>query len=536
MSKALLTPEELANASILGFIVKNGLVNEKGEQISFYDRQFLIDILLDFSQEQVVKKCAQIGGTLLYTIKTLWMPRYKGWNIIYTFPTDDDLREFVGSKTNKIIQANPQVFSDLQTDNIERKQIGDRFVFYKGTVSKTAAISTTADLLIHDEADRSDQRTLETYKSRISGKDSFKGRWIFSNPTTEKGVVDQMWVRSDQKEWAVICKKCKSEQILRWPDSINLEKKFYQCQSCKEELTDNDRRFGKWQAQQPGKKVSGYHISHLMCPWISAEQIVEESYADQEYFYNFVLGEPYNPGDLQVGRNTILDNWTPKDLTTTQYYLGVDVGNIKHYALGSEKGLIKIGRFEKWADLDAMMAMYKPVLVIDAMPDNTMSKYYVGHYPQAFMSFFQENTNNPKTIVWWGKQGVNQQSNKSGVVYSNRNRIIDQMINEIINGRILFGLASDRELSEFVKHYETLRRVKVTNNKGIESYEWQSTTGVDHYVFATLYFYLATLTRGSGAVFSKTDFTPAPLVKNTIAHGQLFNLQEVLEQQEHYDS
>src|SRR5882672_5769157 len=172
-----------ANISILGFVAKNNIVNEKGEPIEFYDRQFLIDILCDFTREQVVKKCSQIGGSLLFTLKTLWMPKYKGWNIIYTFPTDDDVKEFVGSKTNKVIEANPSVFGGLQTDNIERKQIGDRFVFYKGTVSKTAAIMTTADLLIHDEADRSDQKMLNSYKSRIKGKDSFKGRWVFSNPT-----------------------------------------------------------------------------------------------------------------------------------------------------------------------------------------------------------------------------------------------------------------------------------------------------------------------------------------------------------------
>lgn len=523
-----------ANISILGFVAKNNIVNEKGEPIEFYDRQFLIDILTDFSREQVVKKCSQIGGSLLFTLKTLWMPKYKGWNIIYTFPTDDDVKEFVGSKTNKVIEANQQVFGGLQTDNIERKQIGDRFVFYKGTVSKTAAIMTTADLLIHDEADRSDQRMLKSYQSRIKGKGSFKGTWVFSNPTTEKGLVDQMWNKSDQKEWEIICKTCHIAQVLRWPNSIDIERKIYQCQQCKQPLSDNDRRTGKWKAQNPGAKVSGYHISHLMCSWISAEDIIEDSLGDQEYFYNFVLGEPYSPGDLTVSRATILDNWTPKNLITERYYLGVDVGNIKHYALGSERGLVKIGRFEKWADLDDMIRMYKPVMVIDAMPDNTMSKYYVDNYPQVFMSHFQDNTNNPKTIVWWGQQGSVQQSNKSGVVYSNRNRILDQMINEIINGRILFGLASDREFSEFVKHYETLRRIKVVNNKGIESYQWDSTTGVDHYVFATLYYYLAKLTQGAGALYDR-NFIPAKLVKDSLKDGQVLNLEEVMAQKAMYD-
>lgn len=528
--------KDIANHSILGFIVTNQIVNEKGDPIEFHDHQFMIDILTDLSPNQVIKKCAQIGGSVTYTLKTLWAAKYRGWNIIYTFPTDSDINEFVSSKTNKIIQANPHVFGGLQTDNIERKEIGDRFVFYKGTISKTAAIMTSADLLIHDEADRSDQSTLETYKSRLKAS-KFKGRWIFSNPTTEKGVVDNEWKKSDKKEWHITCKKCTFEQMLTFPDSINLETRQYECKACHAELTDDDRRFGKWIATDPmrgydpidrPKGFSGYHVSLMMVPTIPAGDIIDDSEGDQEYFYNFVLGEPYNPGDLQVSRATILDNWTPRNLVDGQYYLGVDVGNIKHYALGSKQGLIKVGRFSQWSDLDDMMKFYKPILVIDAMPDNTMSKYFVSAYPSAYMSFFQDNKANPKEIVWWGK------ANKQGIVYSNRNRVIDKMIDEIVNGRILFGLASDRELQEFVKHYETLRRVKVVDTKGIESFEWQSTTGVDHYVFATLYFYLATLTQGSGMLFTRANSPSIPLVKSGITTGQQLNLEAILNDDQFY--
>ena len=264
----------------------------------------------------------------------------------------------------------------------------------------------------------------------------------------------------------------------------------------------------------------------MMCPWITAHEVLEDSYGDQEYFYNFVLGEPYNPGDLQVTRSTILDAWTPKKLATDQYFLGVDVGNIKHYALGSEKGIIKVGRFTKWQDLDDILLMYKPVMVIDAMPDNTMSRYYVENYLGAYMSFFQENKANPKALVWWGEDA------KNGVVYSNRNRIIDQMIEEIVQARILFGMPSDREMGEFVKHFETLRRVKVVDNRGIESYEWQSTTGVDHFVFACLYYYLATLSKGNGAVFGKVNSDTAKITKQYTSH-EILNLKEVMENNVH---
>lgn len=488
-------PEEInvsaEDLSIIAWILKNQVVNEKSEPLDFRDRLFLLDVLTDWSQEIVIKKCAQIGGSVSFNLKALFAIIKFGWNIIYTFPTDSDVSEFVSSKTNKLIQANPQVFAGIDSDNIERKEFNKRFMFFKGTVSKTAAIATTADLNIHDEASRSNQSMLETYRSRIKAS-KFKGRWLFSNPTTEKDAIDIAWHKSDKKEWNIKCGKCEQEQVLTWPESIDIEAKEYQCKYCKKHLTTDERRFGRWIAQFPNRTISGYHISLLMAPWIPASEIIRDSEGDQEYFHNFVLGEPYTPGDLKVSRSTILDNWTPKNLDTGNYFLGVDVGNIKHYALGSEKGLIKVGRFHKWADLDDLMKQYKPTLVIDAMPDNTMSKYYVENYRNASMSFFQENKINPKMMVWWGE------GDRQGIVYSNRNRILDQLIDEILNAKILFGLPSDTELKNYVKHWETLRRIKVIDTKGIESYAWDSTTGEDHYVFATLYYYLATLGAGNG--------------------------------------
>jgi len=482
-------PDDL---SILAWIFENQVVSEKGEMLDFSDRLFLIDILTDWSDQIVIKKCAQIGGSVTFNLKALFAIIKFGWNIMYTFPTDSDVSEFVSSKTNKILAANPQVFKGINTDNIERKEFNSRFMFFKGTVSKTAAIMTTADLLIHDEASRSDQSVIDTMKSRIKASE-FKGRWLFS--TTEKDAIDINWHKSDKKEWTIThngTKKspgCGKEQIMSWPLSVNMEKKQFQCiyPECGGLVTKADRRVGRWVAQQPDKKISGYHISLLMAPWVSAEEIISDSEGDQEYFYNFVLGEPYTPGGIKVTRETILDNWTPKNLETGDWYLGVDVGNIKHYVLGSLLGPTKIGRFSQWSDLDEMMKHYKPKLVIDAMPDNTMSKYYVENYRDALMSFFQQNKNNPKTIVWWGE------NDRSGIVYSNRNRILDQLIDEILNARILFGLSSDSEIKNYLKHWETLRRIKVVDNMGIESYEWDSTTGEDHYVFATLYYYLATL-------------------------------------------
>lgn len=532
------TPFNLEDYSILAWVMKHQIRSEKGEILDFSDRLFLLDILTDWSREIAWKKCSQVGGSVVFNIKTFFGLLNLGWNIIYTMPTDSDVEEFVKAKTNPIILANPQVFGKLATDAVYLKQIGDRFLHMKGTISKTAAISTSSDLNIHDEASRSDQPTMNTYKSRLAAS-KFRGTWMFSNPTTEKDVLDEKWNVSDQKEWYIKCQACEEEQQLSWPESVDKVRGCYQCKECKKPLTREARRIGRWinrdgvawkgQVEKP-YSVSGWHTSHLMAPWIPASDIIESSEGDQEYFFNFVLGEPYNPGDLKVSRATILDNWTPKDLSLgKQWYLGVDVGNLKHYVLGTELGVVKVGKFSRWSELDDMMKMYDPMLVIDAMPDNTMSKYYVDTYPRALMSFFQDNKNNPQVIVWWGRNtgSLMEERNRNGIVYSNRNRIVDKMIDDILNAKILFGMPSDRDLKEFVKHWETLRRVKVADARGIESYEWDSTTGEDHYVFATLYYYLARLGVGAGALFG-----PADDVKKTLiaADGTVGEIGEIMAQ------
>jgi len=491
------TKEEKQYYSILHWLTNENIVSEKGEPFDYYDRPFLLDVLTDFSPQIVCCACAQVGKSVVFSIKALFAIKYLHFNAIYTMSSDSDVSEFVASKFNKIVQANHHEFDGMKTDNVGVKELNNRFIFFKGTNSETAAISTTADLLIHDEISRSNQIAIETYKSRIKAS-QYKGRWMFSNPGTERDELDLQWNKSDQKEWTITCPHCNDEHFLSFPESIDLEKKCYICRACKQPIADDVRRQGKWVAQNPGSKISGYHISHLMCPWITPEEIIDDSQGDPAYFNNFVLGKPYSPGDLSVSKTTILDLWTPKDLNTGNIFLGVDVGNIKHYVIRSERGLIKIGRFSAWSELDDLIAYWKPKSgVIDAMPDNTAAKHYVEKYPWMQMSFFMENNNNPQTIVWWGE------NDKKGIVYSHRDRILDRMLTDMIEAKWSIGCETDAEFRLYIKHYETLRREKVVNNKGIERYVWGSTTGEDHYVFADLYSYLAMQGAGSGVFYNE---------------------------------
>jgi hypothetical protein len=122
--------------SILQWLVTEGIVNEKGEAFDFRDRAFLLDILTDFAPNLAVTACAQVGKSVTFSIKSLFAIKHLHFNIIYTMSSDKDVSEFVSSKFNKIVQANNHEFSGMQTDTIERKEFNDRFIFFKGLLTK----------------------------------------------------------------------------------------------------------------------------------------------------------------------------------------------------------------------------------------------------------------------------------------------------------------------------------------------------------------------------------------------------------------
>lgn len=512
--------------SILQWITERGIVSEKGEPFDYRNRAFLLDILTDFTPNIALMACAQVGKSVTFSLKTLFAVKHLHLNVIYTMPTDTFVSEFVASKFDKIVQMNSKEFEDMQGDNVQRKELNDRFIFFDGTESKTAGISTTADVLVHDEISRSNQPKITQYRSRTKAS-QYKGRWIFSNPGTERDELDQEHQKSDQKEWNITCPHCKDRHELSFPESVDIENEQYVCRVCKGVLSDNVRRRGVWVDRDgiewngtlnPRYAVSGWRISHLMCPDISIREIISDSKGDPAYFNNFVLGRAYSPGDLSVSKTTILDLWTPKDLVTTNVYLGVDVGNIKHYVVRSDKGILKMGRFSKDSELDDIIAFWKPTSgVIDAMPNTTLSRYIVETYPFMQMSYFMENSNNPQLLVWWGE------GDKKGIVYSFRDRILDQFLTNMIEAKWLIGVPSDEMFRLYIKHYETLRREKVVNNKGIERYIWASTTGEDHFVFADLYSYLAMLGSGSGTFYKETSAADKPSIlgADNIYHPEL---------------
>ena len=521
---------KLENYSLPFFIIQNGIKNEKDEPLEFKDHLFLFDILRDYSPVQIVKKCAQVGLSVSMNLKTFFMADKMGLSTIYTMPSDSDVEEFVKTKTDKIFQANEVIRKRIRLDNVGLKQIGNVFIYFKGTRSKAAPISTTTDTLMHDELDRSDLNIIEQYTSRISSS-KFKRTWYFSNPSLKGVGVDNYWKKSDKKEWFITCLGCNAKQYLTYERNVSELQGVFICGECGKELTYEERRGGKWEKTGIGE-VSGYHISQLMATWVTAKElIVAKEEKGVEYFMNFVLGEPYAPGEGRDFRTIITDDWTSKSLDVPPLYMGVDVGAEKHWVLGNKDGIFKIGKCKSREELEDVIRKYNPITVMDSGPERTWAEEFRKKFPKIFLAFYRQDKNIAQIIQWGGDKGNFEDVKNWGYVWIDRNRVIDGTVHDMQRGEIMFDLPKE-ELEKMIQHWETMSRIQEDTPLGTKRYVWVTSTGVNHWASALWFYWIARKRSGIATEILKEPsfLQPRSVVVNTPEGQKLEDLEQIMEE------
>lgn len=482
---------KLSDLSIQAWLIEHGIKTETGKPIDFREHLFLYDIYNDWSPKLVCYKAAQIGFSTMAIIKSLYAADRLGLDCIYTLPTANDVKDFVGGKANRIINNNPY----LQTlvtdkDSVEQKRVGNNVIYYRGTWTEKAALMVTSDLNIHDEEDRSKQEVIQQYASRLQHS-KYKWEWHFSNPSVEGNGVSRYWTASDQKHWFIKCADCRKEQYLSWPESIDSRARTFVCKYCHKVLTKEERRVGRWVKKYKDKEYSGYWISLLMAPWITADEIIKYyETKSKEYFWNFVLGLPYVGEGNTVTPDVIYRNLTVSTNSQERVVIGCDSGLIKHYVLGNSEGLFYYGKTDTWETIEGFLKKFpKSVAVIDALPDLTEPRKLREKYPgRVFLVHYARDR---KTMEFW-RWGKNEES---GNVNVDRNRTIQLIIDEFADRRIPLQGTQD-DWADYYRHWDDIYRVnemeeaKQAGNKNYVytmPFRWDTKTGMDHWVHATVY-------------------------------------------------
>lgn len=476
----------LENNSLPAWILANEIKTEDGTPYTFDNHMFMFEPLQELARldkDVCIYKAAQIGFSTAAMLATFWVAKNKGIDLIYTLPTQGDVKDFAGGKINRIVAQNP-ILQDWvkDRDTVEQKTIGDSIIYYRGTFVQKAAMMVSSDLNVHDEIDASDQKVIEQYSTRLQAS-NLRRQWIFSHPSVPGKGVSKHWKDSDQRHWFITCPHCEKEQYMDFPDSFNLETQEYICKHCKGVLDNKTRRNGRWVKKFKDKEVVGFWIPLWICPWIEAKDIIKyHNTKSEEYFINKVAGLPYVGRDNKPTYDMITKNLTDKVNPQDGWIvIGSDTGIKYSYVVGNHRGLFYYNNNGTPDDIrDLLKRWKKSVVVFDAGGDLTEPRKIREEYPgRVFLCNYRRDRKTMQ-FVSWGK------GEEEGNVVADRNRMIQLVLNEFQDGLIPLQ-GSESDWYDFWLSWDDIYRVDEENKLGVVERKWERSNNNDHLMHASVY-------------------------------------------------
>ena len=483
---------DLTELSTLAWVTVNGIVNENRKPIEFNKHRFMIELYDYEGADLVGMKSAQVGWTVWAILKSAHLNLKRDMNVIYVLPTRNVADDLVIPKVDPMIEENKLLRDSLVVSSKKIKQFGDRFTYFRGAWTEREAISISGDVFISDEHDRSDQKIINVYDSRLQASE-YAWRWRFSNPSIPGYGVHELYQQSDQRHWFVKCHHCGHWIYQMWERDdeqkthyIDQEKEIYACGNCHKELSDADRINGEWVAKYKGREMRGYWINQMLVPWVTAKRIIKQyKESTPEFFHNFVLGLPYQAAELLINRETLLKATTPGEVAYDGMVLGVDNGIVKHWVLGNAEGVLEYGETEDWEFIENLIVQHNAITVIDANPypdiPVALTKKYRG---QVFINYYAQDTKQLGTIRY-------REGDDRGVINTDRTKIFDMLAGEIVNRHQRFRMTHN-EMTGMIYHWSQMYRVVEENSKQIKKGVWLTKEGKpDHWCHAMVYMRIA---------------------------------------------
>lgn len=472
--------EYAATKSIYLFLESYHITNDQNEALDFKDHEYLWDLYGDFTPKQAILKAAQIGFSTCANLKALWLAKNRQMDIIYSLPSSSDIRDFVSSKTNRLIANSPELMKwTHDKDSVEQKMVGKNVIYYRGTWTERAALSIPADLYISDETDRSKQDVVQQYKTRLQHS-KYGWEWYFSNPSAPGQGVDKHWQESDQKHWFITCQHCGHEWYMTM-DNIMYEgdKPYFGCLKCKKEL---DRHHGRWIAKKQGKEISGYWIPLLIAPRISAQYILDKKRElTEEQFCNFVLGQPYVGKGNVLTKQMFIQNLTPTiNPQDSRPIIGVDTGIGINYVIGNKYGIFHYDKCEDYGPIRNLLQRWSnAICIIDQGGDIIGPRKLREEFPgRVFLCFFSVDRKNDQLIRW---------NDDDGTVVADRNKLIQLCVDEFIEKRCpVYG--SEADWYDYMLEWLGMYRTVEENSLGVLIHKWNKpASGRCDYPFSHVY-------------------------------------------------
>lgn len=453
-----------------------------------------------------------------------------------TFPAQGQLSDLVTGRINPAI-ANSTYLQSRSTGKVDDrsstkkpertglKQVGDGFLYMRGSQSEKQIISVDADMIVVDERDRFNQSSIPYIDKRLLHSD-LKWRRYISTPTLPGFGIHRDYLESDQHQWHIKCKSCGLEQHLNWDKNIKVRrnkskkatKVFIICSECKKPM---DRMMdGRWIPQNPDSTIRGYHINGLYNPFLellNAQELSEKTDVfNRSQFHNQTLGLPYEAKGAKITQEAITRCVQPfrypsivKGCTA-----GVDVGTSLNVIVGKEEETriqkddgsfamepvtkyVWIGEvnnfFGQTDSLEWLMLKFGiTTMVIDIRPETRLVQEFVQKFPARAFGCEYPTKNFDDGYMEW-KLDV-------GMVQVDRTISLDYYVDEFEQQKVILPQEAE-SIKGFYDHLKAPVRVVIHNETtGVTRARWQE-QGADHYFHAGNYERIARQRGGTAQAF-----------------------------------
>lgn len=491
----------------------------RDRKFSFARYPFQKAIADDMSPSLDCIKPSQVGLTELQIRKTLaFIARQRGVNVIYTLP-DEKMMERIAKGRIRPLVDEEKVFNlesiggGKPTRTNEIIQVGKSFM-YVTAAGEGAATSISADMVVNDEVDLTDQSILALFQSRLQGSD-YRIAHRFSTPTHTDFGIDQTFKITDQMEYMLKCSHCNHRQI---PDfdkkfvhlpglgdkefeeidqsmidsgTIDLSTASIRCEHCGGLLNLGDHANREWVAKYPQRKDRrGYRVRPFSTERLDVRYIINQLFEYKRLnfirgWYNTVLGRSYTGGDQRltdadIERAFTGDMFKRPPIPGLPAWIGIDMGATCHIVVGQgyDVNSIQVREFitvpaaRLVEELQRICAEYRVVAgscdrhpytpTAEAARDVTYGRVLPNEYR--------------------GQKEINLIKDAAGeVLYmqSNRTMLLDEVSRVVRLGRIKFS-GYGTQKSVIFEHLKDM----VRNEEPEKEAEWKKLNGNDHYFHA----------------------------------------------------
>jgi hypothetical protein len=311
-------------------------------------RQILQQPLDDQHPHKAMQKSRQCGASENEVREVLWFgDQHPYTKQVYVFPTFDQVADFSKTRIEEVMKDSPYVKQRMGidpatgrkiqgedvVDNVRLRRIGNSYIFFRSGHTPKAGEGIDCDLVVFDEIDRMHPNVMIAFNETLSSS-AYGWRRDISTPSLPGVGVNASFKDSDQQHWFMRCPHCGHwfTMIHDFPKGVvelskdsrgvpnhNLHLKYsfiderdthiYTCIKCGEPVSDETRLNGIWRPLYPHRTaVRGYQISQLICPWISASQLMKkkQDYNLDQLFENYVIGRPYLGDNVMITKGDIL--------------------------------------------------------------------------------------------------------------------------------------------------------------------------------------------------------------------------------------